>query len=97
MENPSTWGEAERIVSDVLYESARHQAAVRLGTEEPIIGLSIARQITDALRKAGLLLRPPPACPDKYIDVLVPLTLKPNWDQPEAEWWRRGVAAAREM
>lgn len=55
MENPATWGEAERIVHDTLYRHAEHQIAVRTGAEKPVIGLSLARQITDALRTAGLL------------------------------------------
>jgi hypothetical protein len=50
MENPATWGTAERIVSDVL---SRHDANMR--SPSPVIGLSVVRQITDALREAGLL------------------------------------------
>lgn len=48
MENPATHGEAERIVVKVLDEHFANQ-------EKAIIGLSLERQITDALREAGLL------------------------------------------
>ena len=49
MENPATWGEAERIVNDAW---TRWHDDV---TGKMVIGLSLARTITDALRKAGLL------------------------------------------
>jgi hypothetical protein len=47
MENPTTWTEAEQIVSDALIEAEN--------TPPHICGLSLPRQITDALRAAGLL------------------------------------------
>lgn len=52
MENPATWGLAERIVSRVLNE---HRVDLRKSMDERVIGLSLERRITDALRKAGLL------------------------------------------
>jgi len=52
MENPATWGEAERVVSDAL--DAAHEAR-----ERGVVGLSTVRQITDALRKAELLVDEP--------------------------------------
>lgn len=48
MENPATWGKAEHVVNDALAESDR----AMLGG---LIGLSLTRRITDALREAGLL------------------------------------------
>lgn len=52
MENPVTWGKAEHVVQEAL-------ARVRRNEEQPHgqrrYGLSVARQITDALREAGLL------------------------------------------
>lgn len=54
MENPATWGEAEHIVNKVLHE---RQADRQKPIEEQVIGLSLVRQITDALRQAGLLAR----------------------------------------
>lgn len=50
MEDPSTWGEAERVVKGALAQAAE---ADRAG----VYGLSLVRQITDALRGAGLLLK----------------------------------------
>ncbi len=35
-------------------------------------------------------------CPAAYQGVAVPATLQPNWDQPEAAWWRAGVTCAQE-
>jgi hypothetical protein len=58
MENPATWGPAERIVADVL----GRPAATHNG--EVLVGLSTPRQITDALRAAGLLTAAPPAGAD---------------------------------
>lgn len=52
MENPGTWGEAERIVDGVL--RAWEEMLARPAHERPV-GLSRARQVTDALRGAGLL------------------------------------------
>jgi hypothetical protein len=48
MENPATWGPAEKVVDEAhaKWYDAR---------ERGIIGLSLARTITDALREAGLL------------------------------------------
>ena len=50
MENPATWGAAERVVHDVITEHFAHQDA-----GETLCGLSLERQITDAMRKAGLI------------------------------------------
>jgi hypothetical protein len=52
MENPATWGPAERIVDEVLGKAILNMAKP---VEERVIGSSIARQVTDALREAGLL------------------------------------------
>lgn len=48
MENPASWGEAEKIVDQAI-DNAYHNR--KLG----LIGLSLTRQITDALKAAGLL------------------------------------------
>ncbi len=37
---------------------------------------------------------PPTDGPETYRGVAVPEGLRPNWDQPEAHWWRVGVKAA---
>lgn len=50
MENPATWGPAERIVRQVMDDDFQMNLS-----PEPICGLSIERRITDALRAAGLL------------------------------------------
>lgn len=50
MENPATWTEAEHIVCRVLAED---HAMKQDG--QVVIGLSLERRITDALRRAGLL------------------------------------------
>lgn len=55
MENPMTWGEAEKIVSRVLDEQDNILPRLRPPSGEVLCGLSLPRQITDALRKAGLL------------------------------------------
>jgi hypothetical protein len=55
VENPRTWGEAESIVNDVIHAHDAHVHAVSTGQAEPVIGLSLARRVTDALRKANLL------------------------------------------
>jgi hypothetical protein len=48
MENPMTWGEAERIVDTEYKRWWRDR-------EDGMCGLSLARRVTDALRDAGLL------------------------------------------
>lgn len=48
MENPLTWGDAEKIVNKAYRTWYDNHAG-------KIIGLSLARTITDALREAGLL------------------------------------------
>ena len=48
MENPAAWGKAEYVVHEAL-----EAAWVDTGANE--YGISLARQVTDALRKAGLL------------------------------------------
>jgi hypothetical protein len=52
MENPATWGEAEKIVNRALDEFYEN---IHKPVDERVIGLSLARSITDALREAGLL------------------------------------------
>lgn len=56
VENPATWGKAEKIVNRVLRDHYMNTKS-----DHPLIGLSLPRQITDALRNAGLLLDQPPA------------------------------------
>lgn len=48
MENPATWGKAEKVVFAALHEA-------EIARLKGVYGLSTTRQITDALRKAGLL------------------------------------------
>lgn len=52
MENPATWGPAERIVRQVLDEDHRNR---QLPPAERQIGMSLEMRITSALREAGLL------------------------------------------
>lgn len=48
MENPDTWVEAERVVQQVLDHFYADRSKI-------MIGLSLAKQVTNALREAGLL------------------------------------------
>lgn len=52
MENPATWGPAEKIVDKILGDLILRMAKP---ADEEMCGLSWARQITDALRAQGLL------------------------------------------
>lgn len=52
MENPATWGPAEHVVLKALDE---HDENERRPPDERLIGLSLVRRITDALRREGLL------------------------------------------
>lgn len=52
MENPATWGPAEKIIDRILGEAILETAKP---AGERRIGLSWARRITNALRSAGLL------------------------------------------
>lgn len=49
MENPATWGKAEHVVHRALVEAEE-------ALDRGVIGLSKVRQITDALRREGLLV-----------------------------------------
>jgi hypothetical protein len=51
MENPGSWTLAEHVVNKVLDE---HYMMLS-HTDNPILGLSVVRKITDALRAEGLL------------------------------------------
>jgi hypothetical protein len=62
MENPATWGAAERIVHEVIM---KHFSAERI--RGGFCGLSLERQITDALREAGQIQASTP--PDFYDDL----------------------------
>lgn len=55
MENPSTWGEAERIVQQVLDDFFANQKKRVTDPTKIMIGRSLPRHVTDALREAGLL------------------------------------------
>jgi hypothetical protein len=48
MENPATWGPAEKVVDKVIREVYENRRA-------GITGLSMVRRVTDGLREAGLL------------------------------------------
>lgn len=48
MENPASWGEAERVVEAAIIAAER-------GTRAGRVGWSMTKQITNALREAGLL------------------------------------------
>lgn len=48
MENPATWTQAEWVVQEALRKA-------QIGRNEGRVGLSMTRQVTDALREAGLL------------------------------------------
>ncbi len=49
MENPATWSEAEHVVNEAYHDWHKSR-------ESGIVGLSLARRITDSLRRAGLLI-----------------------------------------
>lgn len=49
MENPATWGKAEQVVHDVRLKWEEDR-------ENVVLGLSLERRITNALRQEGLLL-----------------------------------------
>jgi hypothetical protein len=55
MENPATWGKAEKIVATVIDDHFEHHRKVAAGEAEPVMGLSLAAKVTSALRAAGLL------------------------------------------
>ena len=56
MENPNTHGMAEKVVRKVLDEFFENQERPITDPAKVICGLSLERQITDALRESGLLL-----------------------------------------
>lgn len=53
MEDPKSWGRAEQIVNDVLVNDDANRTKP---PDQQRYGLSRARQITDALRREGLLV-----------------------------------------
>lgn len=52
MEDPATWGPAEKIIRKVRQDWLEN---VHRPADERVTGLSLERQIVDALREAGLL------------------------------------------
>jgi hypothetical protein len=50
MENPTTWGLAEKVIRNVIEKD--HYAKL---AEPELCGFSLEKQIADALRAAGLL------------------------------------------
>jgi len=48
MENPDTWGKAEKIIDQAITDYARDVL-------HGIVGLSLARRIADDLRAAGMV------------------------------------------
>lgn len=51
MENPATWGPAEKIVYETLVQAEKDD-------EKGLFGLSRAKKICNALAAAGLLIEP---------------------------------------
>jgi hypothetical protein len=62
MENPATWGEAERIVDRVLTEFFANQEMLVTNPAKVMFGYSLERLITNALREAGLLTEGDAVC-----------------------------------
>lgn len=56
--------------------------------------LARLKTLTDA--RTAVPPGPPTDGPETYLGVTVPGGLRPNWDQPEAHWWRGGVKDALE-
>ena len=52
MENPATWGPAEKIINKVYIDWVEN---LHKPADERVTGLSLYRQVADALREAGLL------------------------------------------
>jgi hypothetical protein len=71
-----------------LLADLRKRGADRFTFHSGIPLWTTLEELTRALVDLGL------AAPDRYRGVKVPEALVPNWDQPEADWWRRGVDAA---
>jgi hypothetical protein len=67
MENPMTWGEAERTVHEVL---------IHRETGEIRMGLSTERRIVDALRAKGLLIEAEPQTLEQWAAGLGVLAVK---------------------
>lgn len=84
MENPATWGKAEHVV----HEALRVADAVRM---DFVCGLSVERQITDALRAAGLLREDSVLLPIDIVEALIKVPvcgvcmgISPSWDGHDA-------------
>lgn len=60
MENPETWGKAEFIIHRAIQEFDQQQLQAH-----PVIGLSLACQIADALRVEGILCETEPWRPNE--------------------------------
>jgi hypothetical protein len=52
VENPATWGPAEKIINKVYIDWVEN---LHKPADERVTGLSLQRQVADALREAGLL------------------------------------------
>jgi hypothetical protein len=48
MENPATWGKAEKVIDKAIRDADKAHF-------QGIVGLSTTRRVADALREAGLL------------------------------------------
>jgi hypothetical protein len=55
MEDPATWGDAEKIVRRVLDDFFRYQKLAATDPLKLMLGWSLEMRITSALRTAGLL------------------------------------------
>lgn len=56
MEDPKSWGKAEHVVSAVIVNHERNRAEAKADPSKLQIGLSLTKQITNALRTEGLLV-----------------------------------------
>jgi hypothetical protein len=72
-------------------------------TDRKLLGLldslspdHVQRLKTLADARTSTPLAQPTDGPETYRGVTVPETLRPNWDQPEAHFWRAGVDVALE-
>jgi hypothetical protein len=65
VENPATWGDAENVIHNAIVKD--HYAKL---AEPELCGLSLPRQIADALREARLLNEDPVACDNCGISYL---------------------------
>lgn len=85
-------------IADALQDKHASTVTVDAGDLAELLDASAdLDNVPDSWTRLRRVVRPVPGVPEEYLGIPLDDVLRNNWDQPEVEWWRRGVTAATDF